>query len=332
MSLPSLSIIIPTFNGLALLRRCLRSVCAYAPPHTQIIVVDDASTDDTVAWLGAHYPQVTAVRLETNQGFCGVVNAGLRHVTGEVVELLNNDTEVFPGWADACLAHFADPTVGSVAPLVTRLGAPDVIDSSGQGYHICGWAFDRGHGRPVQVRDLIGGEVFGPSGSCGFYRTSAVRQLGGLWPVYGFYFEDTDLAFRLGWAGWRNLYEPTSRVGHLGSATTGGPHSDRTVRLLARNEEIVHWANVPGRDLLLGLAPHLAFLLVRLVRSFYRGQAGPFLLGKLDFVRNCPAIVRRRREIKRLAARGERPPRLLLARDTAIFRQGVNWLFRRQCA
>ena len=134
-SLPSgpsdvpLSILIPTYNGRAHLERCLPSVCRHAPPHTQIVVVDDASTDGTASWLRTCFPQVEVVVRASNQGYCAAVNEGLEHVRGEVVELLNNDTEVCAGWADASLRWFADETVGSVAPLVLRMDRPGIIDT-----------------------------------------------------------------------------------------------------------------------------------------------------------------------------------------------------------
>jgi GT2 family glycosyltransferase len=329
MTLPSLSIIIPTYNGRRFLERCLASVRAHAPAGTQILVVDDASTDDTVSWLRSTYPEVELVQLERNVGFCGVVNAGLERASGDVVELLNNDTEVSAGWADACLRHFADPAVGSVAPLVTRLDDPSIIDSLGQDFHICGWAFNRGYGRRLQDDDFTGREVFGASGSCGFYRREALQKAGGLWPIYGFYFEDTDLAFRLRWTGYRCIYEPASRVAHYGSGTTDETLSNRKVRLLSRNEEIVFWANVPARDLVLGAVPHMGFLMVRLARKILGGQCGAFLAGKVDALRAMPKIWRRRKETRAVARQSSPVVSSSLSRNASIVFQGVRWLRRR---
>src|SRR5437764_2925434 len=106
----SLSIVIPTFKGLTHLRRCLRSVKRHAPSNTQVIVVDDASRDGTIPWLRRTHPAVEVISFDKNQGFCGAVNAGLARAKGDIIELLNNDTEVFPHWADAALTHFADPS------------------------------------------------------------------------------------------------------------------------------------------------------------------------------------------------------------------------------
>ncbi len=331
MELPTLSIVIPTFNGLGPLQGCLASVCRYAPPGTQIIVADDASTDGTHAWLRRHYAGVEVVRLPNNQGFCGAVNAGVAHARGAVVELLNNDAEVTAGWAMTALRHFADPTVGSVAPLVLFLDRPDVIDSAGQEYHLCGWGKNRFYGQQLQEHHLLSGEVFGPSGSSGFYRREALARAGVLLPEYGAYYEDVDLSFRLRWAGYRCVYEPASRVYHQESATYR-KQKDRVVGLLARNEELVYWINLRGHELLLGLIPHLGFLAVRAFRKTVQGQGRTFFAAKWDALRRWRWVLERRRELQRLARTAGRPVDLVITKDAGILREGWGWMKRRRSA
>ncbi len=108
---PALSVVIPSYNGRALLETCLASIARCRPGDldVEVIVADDASTDDSLVWLETAHPEVRVVRLETNRGFVGAANAGIAAARGEVVQLLNNDTEVTPGWVEAGLAPFADP-------------------------------------------------------------------------------------------------------------------------------------------------------------------------------------------------------------------------------
>jgi len=331
MGLPSLSIIIPTYNGIVHLQRCLKSVCQFAPVGAQVLVIDDASSDGTGAWLGQHLPNIEYHRLETNQGFCGAVNYGLAKARGDVVELLNNDTEVSAGWAEACLRHFADPSIGSMAPLVVQMEQPDLIDGAGQDYHICGWARNRRLGRKVEARDLVRQEVFGATGCCGFFRRSALEQVGGLWSIYGAYSEDTDLAFRLRWAGFRCIYEPASRVAHRGSASYGR-RSERLVYLISRNEEIAYWANLPRSALLLGFIPHLGFLAVRMLRKTLARQAKTFLAGKISALGNWRRILEQRRWVRQLAANAGRKIDLSLTLDIDVLRQGIHMLLRGESA
>lgn len=331
MELPTLSIVIPTYNGLDHLRRCLASVRRHAPAGTQLIVADDASTDGTHAWLRRYCPEVEVVDLPVNQGFCGAVNAGVARARGEVVELLNNDTEVCAGWAETALRHFTDPTVGSVAPLVLFFDRPEVIDSAGQEYHLCGWGKNRYYGERLQTRNLEPVEVFGPSGSSGFYRREALDRAGVMLPEYGAYYEDVDLSFRLRWAGYRCIHEPAARVFHCESATYGRQKS-RVVGLLARNEELVFWINLRGSELLLGLLPHLGFLAVRAVRKTVQGQGKIFFAAKWDALKRWRWVLERRRELRRLAREAGRAVDLVITKNPQILREGWGWMNRRKSA
>ncbi len=209
---PLCSIVIPTYNGRAFLETCLGSVVRNLPAGrtwaTEVIVVDDASTDDTVPWVATHYPQVRLVCRPGNGGFCAAANAGLSAARGHFIQLLNNDTEVTPGWLEAGLAPFADPTVGSVAPLVLVRSDPGRVDSAGDAYTLAGWPTKRGHGQPAaDWTDRPLEDVFAASGSSAFYRAAAIRQVGGFDPLLGSYYEDVDLGFRLRWAGYRSVFD-----------------------------------------------------------------------------------------------------------------------------
>lgn len=329
MELPSLTIVIPNYNGRHHLERCLPAVRANAPSGTQVIVVDDGSTDDSTAWLATAYPWVTVIALTQNHGFCGAVNAGLRHANGDVIELLNNDTEVQPGWAEAALRHFRDPAIGSVAPLVLWMTDQERIDSAGQDYHACGWARNRGYGKTLSDEYLHARHVFGATGSSGFYRRELMRNTGGLWPIYGAYFEDTDLAFQYRWAGYECVYEPQSRVLHEGTATYG-KQPEKLARLLARNEEIVFWTNLPARTLTWATVLHAAFQAIRLVRQLAKGNGRAFLGGKWQALMAWRAIARRRGFLHKL--RHGRLLDLQLDGGANVVRHGWSWLRHRRSA
>src|ERR1700733_12869026 len=113
-----LSIVIPSCVRNDLLSLCLRSLQRHVPPDAEIIVVDDASRDGIVSKMARQFPRVRVLQLKRRNGFCGAVNAGIAAASGDVVELLNDDTEVLSGWADSALEWFRDPRVGAVAPMV----------------------------------------------------------------------------------------------------------------------------------------------------------------------------------------------------------------------
>jgi GT2 family glycosyltransferase len=323
---PSLTIVIPSHNRADLLRRCLVSVRQHAPADTEILVVDDASPSHTVSRTAGDFAGVRVLRLPRRRGFCAAVNAGIRAAHHPIVELLNDDTEVSAGWAQAALSHFADPHVAAVAPLVlTRLaatrseardnpalrctsrlndlGQTALVDSAGDRYFAGGVAGKRGHGQRLSAAYLQGGEVFGASASSAFYRREILLGVGGFPEEFGAYFEDVDVAFRLHWAGFRIVYEPASRVWHRVSASHGRPER-RLLEQQSCNEERVFWRNLPGRDLLRALPWHAAVLVAKMCRRFQEGALLPFILGRLRTLAEAPDVIRHRRTLKR---RHERP-------------------------
>ena len=178
---PLCSVVIPTYNGRALLERCLESIARHRPADPglsiEVIVADDASTDGTAQWLAHAHPDVQVVALERNGGFCAAANAGIAAARGRFIQLLNNDTEVTEGWIEAGLAPFSDPTIGSVAPLVLVRSEPGRVDSAGDSYALAGWPTKRGHGQPAELfAARAQEEVFGASGSSAFLQNGGAAQ------------------------------------------------------------------------------------------------------------------------------------------------------------
>ena len=314
---PTCSVVIPSYNGRKLLAPCLAAIARHRPRGLpiEVIVADDASTDGTPSWLAEAHPEVRPVRLDRNAGFCGAANAGIAAARGEYIQLLNNDTEVAAGWIEAGLAPFADPAVGSVAPLVLVRSDPTRVDSAGDSYAAFGWPSKRGHGQDAaDWASRPPDRVFGASGSSAFYRASALRAVGGFDPTFGSYYEDVDLAFRLRWAGFDCAFAPDCRILHDLSATYD--HADPALqRRMARNAEVVFWSNLPPRWLLAAFLPHAAFTLAQGLWRLARGRHRPFLAGKLDALRRWPTLRDRRRLRADLAKKAGRRPhfRLTLA-------------------
>jgi O-antigen biosynthesis protein len=297
VSRPACSVVIPTYNGRDLLATCLASIARHCPVDLpiEVIVADDASTDDTSEWLAAMYPQTVLVRLEQNSGFCGAANAGIAAARGAHIQLLNNDTEVGAGWIEAGLAPFEDPRIGSVAPLVLVRSDPSRVDSAGDTYAAFGWPSKRGHGQSATSWvDHAADRVFGASGSSAFYRTAALRSVGGFDPTFGSYYEDVDLAFRLRWAGYECVYAPDCRIFHDLSASYD--HRNPALqRRMARNAEILFWSNLPAPWLAAAALPHLGFTLAQALWRLAQGRHRPFVAGKVDALRQWRTLRDRRR-------------------------------------
>jgi GT2 family glycosyltransferase len=296
---PPLSVVIPSHRRADLLRACLASVTRFAPPGTQIVVVDDGSPGEIVSRTADGLPGVEVVRRPRPGGFCAAANAGIAAATGAVVELLNDDTEVTAGWADAAVRWFADPRVGAVAPLVLQddparrsRGLPPLVDSAGDEYDFGGFARKRGHGeqwavgrgqwavkRPFSL-STVAGPVWGVSATAGFYRRDVLLRAGGFPESFGAYFEDVDLSFRLRRLGYAAWYDPTSVVWHRVSASYGRRPGRRVLEQQSRNEELVFWRNVRGRDRWRYLPRHLAVVGGKAVRRLGEGTFFPWAVGR----------------------------------------------------
>ncbi len=219
---PRASVIVPVYNQLHYTLACLRAL-ADCGDHTgfEVIVVDDASTDDTPRVL----PGIPGLRYHRNQanlGFIGACNAGAGLAKGEFVVFLNNDTTVSPGWLDALLDTFAThPDTGLAG---SKLVYPDgrlqeaggVVFADGSGWNY-GRFDDPTHPRFNHVR-----EVDYCSGASIALRRELFQKLGGFDDHYApAYYEDTDLAMRVRACGLKVRYQPASEVVHHEGITSG---------------------------------------------------------------------------------------------------------------
>jgi GT2 family glycosyltransferase len=274
-------------------------VCRHAPPGTEILVVDDASPDAVIERTVSAFSGVSCHRLSQRSGFCVAANAGIARTSGDVVEVLNDDTEVSPGWADAACSAFA-PDVGAVTPLVLMgppgTHDPERVDSAGDEYHLAGVASKRGHGERLSARHLRAQSVFAANGTGSFYRREALLEVGGFPEAFVAYFDDIDLSFPLRRAGWRILYEPAARLHHRVSSSYGAP-SGELLALQSRNEELVFWRNLPLPVLLGALPLHLAVLGGKALRRWREGQLGPFLRGRAQALWLWREVLEHRRHL-----------------------------------
>jgi len=288
-----LSIVIPTHQRTDLLRACLQAATRHAPVGTEIIVVDDASPNGSASEAARSFAGVMAVRREKQGGFAIAANTGIRASRGDIVEMLNDDTEVQPGWADAALRWFADPAIGAVAPLVLTWPNGERIDSAGDRYYLGGIAGKRGHGERLSDAYSQPCRVFGTSAAAGFYRRAALDRVGLFPEEFGSYFEDVDLAFRLNQAGYRTMFEPAARVLHHVSASYGRI-GRRLLERQSLNEERVFWRNMPSSALREALPKHLAVLVGKGLRRASEGTLTPWLFGRLGALWQWRALQRHR--------------------------------------
>ncbi|HRE25028.1 MAG TPA: glycosyltransferase family 2 protein, partial [Anaerolineales bacterium] len=130
--MPRFSIIIPNWNGARWLTPCLESLRSQTTADFEVIVVDNASRDESLALLAERYPEVRVVALDRNLGFTGACNAGFRVAQGEYQALLNNDTEVDPHWVAEVMAAFErHPKAGMIASRMLLFDRRDTFHTAG---------------------------------------------------------------------------------------------------------------------------------------------------------------------------------------------------------
>jgi GT2 family glycosyltransferase len=241
------TVMVVTWQGADLLPSCLDSLRKQTLPH-EVVVVDNASTDGTVALLADRFPDVRVVCNPVNRGFAGGVADGLEVVNTPYVALLNNDAVAEPEWlarlVDVLEAHPEAAAVTSRMLLADV--APPTMNNAGVILRPDGYGADRGLGEPPPVYDTPG-EVFGFSGGAALLRTEAIHAVGGFPRPFFLYYEDTDTSWRLHQAGWSIRYEPSAVVHHRHAAT-----SDTTSAAFAywneRNRLLMHLRCAsPGR-------------------------------------------------------------------------------------
>jgi GT2 family glycosyltransferase len=284
---PHLSVVVPSHIRADLLRPCLASVARFAPPGTELIVVDDGSPGGIVSRTAQEFAGVRVVRNARTRGFCVSANAGIHAATAPVVELLNDDAEVTEGWADAALRWFVDERIAAVAPLVLQndpsrrtLDLPPLIDTAGDEYDRGGFARKRGRGEEHTDR-FPSGSVFGASACAAFYRREAVIRAGLFPEHFKAYFEDVDLSFRLRRLGHEIVHEPRAVVWHRVSSSYGRRPSRRVLEQQSCNEERVYWRNTRGTDRLRCLPRHAVVLAGKALKRFQEGTLLPWFLGRV---------------------------------------------------
>lgn len=223
MTAKYLSIVIPNWNGLRFLQPCLDSLRRQSYPTLEIIIVDNASSDGSQAYIKANYPEVKLIALPENRGFTGACNAGMQAASGEYVCLLNNDTEVEAHWAAAVIDAFErHPDAGMIASKMLLYEKRDHIHTAGDYFTVDGEAGNRGVWQRDEGQFDHEEYVFSACGGSSVYRRAMLDQIGLLDDDFFFLLEDMDLGWRAQLAGWRCLYTPSAVVYHHLSATGGG--------------------------------------------------------------------------------------------------------------
>jgi GT2 family glycosyltransferase len=301
----SVAVVIPSWNSLALLPRCLSSLRGQGA-EVELLVVDNGSSDGSVAYLERE--GVPHVSLPENIGFAAAINLGVSRVCSDLILALNADTALEPGCIGLlCEAIEADSALAGVQPRILQLGGEDAatrdpatarLYSAGQALTADGRAVETAAGAAQPARLPAVHEIFGVCGAACLLRRQLFSELGGYDESYFSFYEDVDLNVRARIAGWRFAYVPEAVVWHVGNASWEAgfarPNAENA-RLVARNRLATQVKFMP-----LSAAPRIAAVEVgALIRAASQRRLRATLSGKLAALRRLPRLLRERRRLRR---------------------------------
>ena len=295
----TVTVAIVNWNGGTLLAQCVQHLQAQTVQPDHILLIDNASTDTSLEQLPT-WSRLTILRMDSNLGFAAANNHAIAQCHTEYVALLNPDAFAAPDWLEQLLqAARVHPEAAAFGSRQLCHEDPTRLDGIGDCYHWSGLAWREGHGRHQQTRHLIDSDIFAPCAAAALYRRSALVAAGGFDENYFCYMEDVDLGFRLRLAGHKARYVSAAVVQHVGSATSGGRHSDFSVFHGHRNMVWTFVKNMPGALLWILLPLHLAANLAALVAFSLRGQASVIARAKWQALKGLKTAWKQRGEIQR---------------------------------
>jgi len=216
------SIIIPNYNGQKFLKKCFDSLKKQTFKNFEIILVDNNSSDDSINFCEKNYPEVKLIKMKSNGGFASAVNAGYNQSSGNLIALLNNDTEVDKDWLkEVKQAAESQPVAGFFASKMLDFEDRTIIDSCGDGLHWGGRSYNIGQLEKDNGNFDKDELVFGACAGAAIYRKEVFDKIGLLDDDFFMYLEDVDFDFRAQMAGFKCLFVSKAKVYHIGSATSG---------------------------------------------------------------------------------------------------------------
>lgn len=288
-SFKDVSIVIPNWNGLELIKVHLPKILTAAKGVSEIIVVDDDSRDQSVLFLKKEFPMVKVIQKQKHEGFASTVNIGVGSAKGDIVLLLNTDVEPEPGFLSPLLSHFSDPMVFAVGCMDKSMeNGLTVLRGRGQA------AWEKGfyiHWRG----EIDKSDTAWVSCGSGAFRKDIWKKLGGLDTLYNpFYWEDIDLSCRATKAGYTLIFEAKSVVVHYHEeGKIKQQFSEHHIRAISyRNQFIFIWKNLSDWSLWL---EHILWTPIRLVQSLVQGDTS-MMYGYILGLFMLPAIIIHRYE------------------------------------
>ena len=324
-----IAIVILNWNGEKLFETFLPSVIEHSKQSgSEIIVADNASTDQSVKLLREKFPEIKIIQLESNHGFAEGYNRALKQVEADYLILVNSDVKVTENWIEPCIRKFEeDKTIAAIQPKILSYIEPNQFEYAGAaGGFIDKFGYPFCRGRVLnRVEEDLGqynspGSIFWASGACMFVRAEAFNTVLGFDADFWAHMEEIDLCWRLKGRGYKILYEPKSVVYHLGGGTLSY-ESPLKIYLNFRNNLFMLFKNLPGhqfkrifiiRMILDGIAA-IKFIVGLNFREFWA-----VVKAHSSFYRNLGKLIGKRKEVQQ---------QVIIKDHPEIFRKSIMWRF-----
>lgn len=312
---PRVDVVILNHNGRKFLDACIASLLKGTYANTRFFVLDNASTEDDVAYLEEHYPLVEIIQNRKNNGYCAAYNLAFSHCEGKYLVCLNNDVTVAPDWLEhmVTLAE-SDDRIAAIQPKLVSYFDPEKFEYAGAAggmMDVYGYPFLRGRifteieTDKGQYDDVA--ELFWTSGAAMFLRKSALKDSGNLDETIVHHMDEIDLCWRLRMAGYRLLVQPRSVIRHVGGATIQ-TKSFRKIYWNHRNALYIMFKNYELTQVLRFVPVHILLDYVAIAQALITFQwvmVRGILAAHCWLLFNIPLIHKKRKEVQTMRKQGD---------------------------
>jgi len=302
------AVVILNWNGKKFLDQFLPSVIKNNPSFSKVVVADNASTDDSVAFLKSNYPSVEIIQNKVNGGYAKGYNDALKHIDAEYYILLNSDVEVTPNWIDEVINVMdTDKSIAACQPKIKDYNNKTFFEYAGAcGGYIDKFGFPFCRGRLFDVNEQDNGqydtiqEVFWATGACLFIRAELYHKMGGLDEDFFAHMEEIDLCWRLKNVGYKIMVNPNSMVYHVGGGTLNKTNPRKTY-LNFRNNLFLIFKNHSSKYFLIKLFIRAVFDGVAALKFLFGGQFNHHLAvwkAHFSFYGSLGILIKKRKKLK----------------------------------
>ncbi len=263
-SLPLVHVVVLNYNGMRFLKDCFDSLRTSTYGNTELVLLDNLSTDESVSFIQSNYPEVRIIQTGKNAGYSKAYNLAFEQCKGEYLVMLNNDVKVRPDWIEPMVKEAeGDHKIAAIAPKLLYMNDLSMFEYAGAcGGHMDKYGYPFARGRVFFTLEKDQGQyeqnedIFWATGAAMFIRLSALEKCGNLDADFVHHMEEIDLCWRMQLAGFKLRVVPASIVEHYGGATIV-PDSFKKTYWNHRNSIFMLFKNVEGKNLPSILLKHL---------------------------------------------------------------------------